>query len=51
MTLWIMPEFDREGRAVCHFWLQSGKHNETPVDKNESFMALESDRGPSGPPF
>ena len=34
MTLWIMPEFDREGRAVCQFWLQGGKHNETPTDKN-----------------
>ena len=28
-----MPEFDREGRAVCQFWLQGGKHNETPTDK------------------
>ena len=25
ITLWIMPEFDREGRAVCQFWLQGGK--------------------------
>ena len=33
ITLWIMPEFDREGRAVCQFWLQGGKHNETPTDK------------------
>ena len=33
MTLWIMPEFDREGRAVCQFWLQGGKHNVTPTDK------------------
>ena len=36
MTLWIMPEFDREGRAVCQFWLQGGKHNVTPTDKNPS---------------
>ena len=34
MTLWIMPEFDREGRVVCQFWLQGGKHNVTPTDKN-----------------
>ena len=34
MTLWIMPEFDREGRAVCQFWLQAANHNETPTDKN-----------------
>ena len=33
MTLWIMPEIDREGRTVCQFWLQGGKHNETPTDK------------------
>ena len=32
----IMPEFDREGRAVCQFWLQGGKHNVTPTDKNPS---------------
>ena len=32
MTLWIKPEFDREGRTVCQFWLQGGKHNETPTD-------------------
>ena len=36
MTIWIMPEFDREGRAVCQFWLQGGKHNVTPTDKNLS---------------
>ena len=36
MTVWIMPEFDREGRAVCQFWLQGGKHNVTPTDKNLS---------------
>ena len=28
-----MPEFDTEGRAVCQFWLQGSKHNETPTDK------------------
>ena len=36
MTIWIMPEFDREGRAVCQFWLQGGKHHATPTDKNPS---------------
>ena len=36
MTIWIMPELDREGRTVCQFWLQSGKHNVTPTDKNSS---------------
>ena len=30
------PEFDREGRAVCQFWLQGGKHNVTPTDKKQS---------------
>ena len=46
MTYWIKPEFDREGRAVCQFWLQGGKNNETPTDKTKSFMALESPWGP-----
>ena len=32
-TFWIMPEFDREGWAVCLFCLQDGKRNETPTDK------------------
>ena len=36
MTTGIMPESDREGRAVCQFWLQGGKHNVTPTDKNPS---------------
>ena len=36
MTVWIMPEFDREGRALCQFWVQGGKHNVTPTDKNLS---------------
>ena len=35
MTIWIMPESDKEGRAVCQFWLQSGIHNETPTDKKK----------------
>ena len=36
MTIRIMPEFDREGRAVCQFWLQGGKHNVTLTYKNPS---------------
>ena len=28
-----MPESDREGRAVCQFWLKGGNHNEAPTDK------------------
>ena len=35
MTIWIMPESDREGWPVCLFWLQGGKHNE-PADKKTS---------------
>ena len=36
MTVGIMPESDRKGRAVCQFWLQGSKHNVTPTDKNPS---------------
>ena len=36
MTIWIMPKSDREGRAVCQFWLQGGIHNETADKKNSS---------------
>ena len=36
MTVGIIPESDRKGRAVCQFWLQGGKHNVTPTDKNPS---------------
>ena len=48
MTLWIMPEFDREGRAVCQFWLQGGKHNVTPTDKKICLTRVTL--GTSGPP-
>ena len=34
MTFGIIPESDRKGRAVCQFWLQGGKHDVTPTDKN-----------------
>ena len=36
MTIGIMPESDRKGKSVCQFWLQGGKHNVTPTDKNPS---------------
>ena len=42
MTIWIMPELDREGSEFCQFWLQGGIHNETPADKKNS-----SNREPS----
>ena len=35
MTIWIIPESDREARAVCQIWLQGGIHNETPTDKRK----------------
>ena len=44
MTLGIIPESDREGRAVCQSWLQGGKHNVTPTDKNS--VSRESPWGP-----
>ena len=33
MTVGIIPESDRKGRAVCQFWLPGSKHNVTPTDK------------------
>ena len=48
MIIRIMPEFDREGRAVCQFWLQGGKHNVT--DKNLSDESHPWDL-PTPPPF
>ena len=36
MTVGIIPESDREGRAVCQSWFPGGKHNVTPTDKNPS---------------
>ena len=35
VTIWIMPEFYREGWAVC---LQGGKHNEAPTDKKSHLL-------------
>ena len=49
MILWIMPEFDREGRAVCQFWLQGGKHNVTPTDTDKIRLTRVT-LGTSGPP-
>ena len=52
MTIWIIPESDREGRTVCQIWLQGGIHNETPTDKNS--FGRESPPGdlwPPPPPF
>ena len=38
MTIWIMPEFDRKGMAVCLFWLQGGKHDKAPTDRNSRLL-------------
>ena len=46
MTIWIIPESEREGRAICQIWLQGGIHNETPTDKRNS-----SGRPSPPPPF
>ena len=43
-----MPKSDREGRAVCQFWLQGGKHNETPTDKRTRLLRVPL--GTPGPP-
>ena len=51
MTIRIMPEFDREGRAVCQFWLQGSKHNVTPTDKNLSDESHPGDLLTPPPPF
>ena len=36
MTIGIISESDRKGRAVCQSWLPGGKHNVTPTDKDPS---------------
>ena len=48
MTIWIIPESDREGSAVCQIWLPGGIYNETPTDKKNS-SGLEPAWGPLGP--
>ena len=49
MTIWITPESDREGRAVCQIWLQGGIHNETNTDKRIR-QAESPSWGTFGPP-
>ena len=51
MTIGIMPESDREGRAVCQSWLQGGKHNVTPTGKNPSDESHPRDLLTYPPPF
>ena len=48
MTVDIIPESDRKGRAVCQSWLPGGKHNVTPTDRNS--VRRESPWGLPGPP-
>ena len=48
MTVGIIPESDRKGRAVCQSWLPGGKHNVTPTDKN--FRQMRVTLGNSLPP-
>ena len=45
---WIMPESDREGKAVCQFWLQGSKHNGAPTEKR--IRPLRAPLGTYGPP-
>ena len=33
-----MPIFDIKGWAVCLFWLQGGKHDKAPTDKNSRLL-------------
>ena len=49
MTVGIIPESDREGRAACQSWLQGDKHNVTPTDKNQSDESHPGDRPPDLP--
>ena len=49
MTVGIIPESDREGRAVCQSWLPGGKHNATSTDRRS--IRRESPWGPPDPPF
>ena len=44
-----MPEFNRKGLAVFPFWLEGGKHDEAPTDRNSHL--LEPQWGTVGPPF
>ena len=49
MTIWIIPEFDRNGLAVCLFWLEGSKHDEAPTNRNPPL--IEPQWGTFGPPF
>ena len=49
MTIGIIPETDRKGRAVCQSWLPGGKHNVTPTDRNS--VRRESPWGLPDPPL
>ena len=51
MTVVIIPESDRKGRAVCQFWLQGDKHNVTPTDKNSAGESHLRDLLTYPPPF
>ena len=43
MTIWIIPELDRKGWAVCLFWLQGGEHDEAPTDRNSCLIKTEQE--------
>ena len=49
LTIGIIPETDRKGRAVCQSWLPGSKHNVTPTDRNS--VRRESPWGLPDPPF
>ena len=51
MTIGIMGNPTEKGRAVCQFWLQGGKHNVTPTDKNPSDESHPGDLLTYLPPF
>ena len=41
MTIWIIQESDREGRAVCQIWLQGGLHNDTSKTDKKNWFGQE----------
>ena len=52
MTIWIMPEFDREGRAVCQFWLHTHNTQYTMrIQQIRNSSDIEPPGGPSDPPL
>ena len=51
MTIWIIPESDREGMGICQSCLQGGINNETTTDKRTR-LDESPPWGPLGPaPF